>query len=47
MLLSGTAGARAAVLFLRCVGPYLLLTACFIALGGIFEGGGERRSCCG
>ena len=29
------------VLFLRCVGPYLLLTAGFIALGGVFEGGGE------
>jgi Na+-driven multidrug efflux pump len=29
------------VLFLRCVGPYLLLMACFIALGGVFEGGGD------
>ncbi|MBL1106032.1 polysaccharide biosynthesis C-terminal domain-containing protein [Streptomyces sp. 5-8] len=29
------------VLFLRCIGPYLLLMACFIALGGVFEGGGE------
>ncbi|KUN18902.1 MATE family efflux transporter [Streptomyces antibioticus] len=28
------------VLFLRCVGPYLLLMACFIALGGVFEGSG-------
>ncbi|MEU6378102.1 MATE family efflux transporter [Streptomyces sp. NPDC046909] len=28
------------VLFLRCIGPYLLLMACFIALGGVFEGGG-------
>lgn len=28
------------MLFLRCVGPYLLLMACFIALGGVFEGGG-------
>lgn len=25
------------MLFLRCVGPYLLLMACFIALGGVFE----------
>jgi Na+-driven multidrug efflux pump len=32
--------AHAGVLFLRCVGPYLLLMACFIALGGVFEGGG-------
>lgn len=28
------------VLFLRCVGPYLLLMACVIALGGVFEGSG-------
>ncbi|MFC8345347.1 MATE family efflux transporter [Streptomyces sp. NPDC057280] len=28
------------VLFLRCAGPYLLLMACFIALGGVFEGSG-------
>jgi putative MATE family efflux protein len=28
------------VLFLRCVGPYLLLMACLIALGGVFEGSG-------
>ncbi|MGW0733306.1 MATE family efflux transporter [Streptomyces sp. NPDC002851] len=27
-------------LFLRCAGPYLLLTACVIALGGVFEGSG-------
>jgi putative MATE family efflux protein len=32
--------AHQGVLFLRCVGPYLLLTACFIALGGVFEGSG-------
>ncbi|MHC3473354.1 MATE family efflux transporter [Streptomyces sp. 7R007] len=32
--------ARAGVLFLRCIGPYLLLMACFIALGGVFEGSG-------
>ncbi|MFJ8532631.1 MATE family efflux transporter [Streptomyces sp. NPDC093591] len=31
---------HAGVLFLRCVGPYLLLMACFIALGGVFEGSG-------
>ncbi|MEV4787795.1 MATE family efflux transporter [Streptomyces tuirus] len=28
------------VLFLRCVGPYLVLMACLIALGGVFEGSG-------
>lgn len=28
------------VLFLRCVGPYLVLMACCIALGGVFEGSG-------
>lgn len=28
------------VLFLRCVGPYLVLMGCFIALGGVFEGSG-------
>ncbi|MEV5609438.1 MATE family efflux transporter [Streptomyces sp. NPDC052225] len=27
-------------LFLRCVGPYLVLMAAFIALGGVFEGSG-------
>jgi putative MATE family efflux protein len=32
--------AHQGALFLRCVGPYLLLMACFIALGGVFEGGG-------
>ena len=32
--------AHAGVLFLRCVGPYLLLMAGFIALGGVFEGSG-------
>ncbi|CAL9586547.1 MATE family efflux transporter [Streptomyces sp. Tu 3180] len=32
--------AREGVLFLRCVGPYLLLMACCIALGGVFEGSG-------
>lgn len=31
------------MLFLRCVGPYLLLMACFIALGGVFEGSGQAR----
>lgn len=28
------------MLFLRCVGPYLLLMAGFIALGGVFDGSG-------
>ncbi|MWA14499.1 MATE family efflux transporter [Streptomyces sp. BA2] len=32
--------AAAGVLYLRCLGPYLVLLACFIALGGVFEGGG-------
>ncbi|QQM43875.1 MATE family efflux transporter [Streptomyces liliifuscus] len=32
--------AHQGVLFLRCAGPYLLLMACCIALGGVFEGGG-------
>jgi Na+-driven multidrug efflux pump len=29
------------VLFLRCVGPYLVVMACHIALGGVFEGSGS------
>lgn len=33
--------AAAGALCLRCLGPYLLLLACFIALGGVFEGGGD------
>ncbi|MER6347767.1 MATE family efflux transporter [Streptomyces sp. NPDC001595] len=37
---AGPEVAAAGVLFLRCVGPYLLLMACFIALGGVFEGSG-------
>jgi Na+-driven multidrug efflux pump len=37
---AGGAVADHGVLFLRCVGPYLLLMACFIALGGVFEGSG-------
>ncbi|MFJ6354074.1 MATE family efflux transporter [Streptomyces sp. NPDC092046] len=32
--------AGAGALFLRCLGPYLLLMAGFIALAGVFEGGG-------
>lgn len=36
---AGPAVAADGVLFLRCVGPYLLL-ACCIALGGVFEGSG-------
>ncbi|MFJ9822069.1 MATE family efflux transporter [Streptomyces sp. NPDC101151] len=38
---AGPEAARHGVLFLRCIGPYLLLMACFIALGGVFEGSGE------
>ncbi|MFC8095055.1 MATE family efflux transporter [Streptomyces sp. NPDC057301] len=37
---AGPGVAHAGVLFLRCSGPYLLLMACFIALGGVFEGSG-------
>ncbi|OIJ68796.1 MATE family efflux transporter [Streptomyces mangrovisoli] len=37
---AGGAVAHDGVLFLRCIGPYLLLTACCIALGGVFEGSG-------
>ncbi|MFQ6143113.1 MATE family efflux transporter [Streptomyces seoulensis] len=38
----GAAGevADAGALYLRCSGPYLILLACFIALGGVFEGSG-------
>ncbi|MFJ5083727.1 MATE family efflux transporter [Streptomyces sp. NPDC088706] len=32
--------AEAGTLYLRCLGPYLTLLACFVALGGVFEGGG-------
>ncbi|MEU0040278.1 MATE family efflux transporter [Streptomyces sp. NPDC006333] len=37
---AGPEVAHQGALFLRCVGPYLLLMACFIALGGVFEGSG-------
>ncbi|MDX3310365.1 MATE family efflux transporter [Streptomyces sp. ME08-AFT2] len=37
---SGPAVAHEGVLFLRCIGPYLLLMGGFIALGGVFEGSG-------
>ncbi|MFG2571845.1 MATE family efflux transporter [Streptomyces sp. NPDC048481] len=37
---AGPAVAREGTLFLRCIGPYLLLMAGFIAVGGVFEGGG-------
>ncbi|MGW3357912.1 MATE family efflux transporter [Streptomyces bungoensis] len=37
---AGPGVAGQGVLFLRCVGPYLLLMAGFIALGGVFEGSG-------
>jgi Na+-driven multidrug efflux pump len=30
----------AGTVFLRTLGPYLVLLACFIALGGVFQGGG-------
>ncbi|MFE5940371.1 MATE family efflux transporter [Streptomyces sp. NPDC056470] len=33
--------AAAGALFLRCLGPYLILTAGFIALAGVFEGAGD------
>lgn len=32
--------AQAGTLYLRTIGPYLILLACFIALGGVFEGSG-------
>ncbi|MGV9456511.1 MATE family efflux transporter [Streptomyces sp. NPDC003635] len=38
---AGPEVAREGVLFLRCIGPYLVLMACCIALGGVFEGGGN------
>lgn len=37
---AGPAVAADGVLLLRCLGPYLLLLACCIALGGVFEGSG-------
>ncbi|MGQ4363613.1 MATE family efflux transporter [Streptomyces sp. SAS_272] len=36
----GPAVAHQGVLFLRCIGPFLLLMGVFIALGGVFEGSG-------
>lgn len=44
--------ADAGALYLRCLGPYLVLLACFIALGGVFEGSGKspalaRITACG
>ncbi|SCF98776.1 MATE family efflux transporter [Streptomyces sp. Ncost-T10-10d] len=44
--------AEAGALYLRCLGPYLMLLACFIALGGVFEGSGgsaalARITACG
>ncbi|MET8296525.1 MATE family efflux transporter [Streptomyces sp. NPDC005180] len=44
--------AEAGALYLRCLGPYLVLLACFIALGGVFEGSGgsaalARVTACG
>lgn len=43
---AGPAVAHTGVPFLRCIGPYLLPMACFIALGGVFEGSGARPWCC-
>ncbi|MEU7576629.1 MATE family efflux transporter [Streptomyces sp. NPDC041068] len=37
---SGGEAAEAGALHLRCLGPYLMLLACYIALGGVFEAGG-------
>ncbi|MGW7367236.1 MATE family efflux transporter, partial [Streptomyces sp. NPDC054841] len=37
---AGPAVAGAGATYLRCLGPYLTLLACFIALGGVFEGSG-------
>ncbi|BAJ28123.1 MULTISPECIES: MATE family efflux transporter [Kitasatospora] len=34
----------AGALYLRCLGPYLVLLACFIALGGVFQGGGDSTA---
>ncbi|MFI6683635.1 MATE family efflux transporter [Streptomyces sp. NPDC050485] len=44
--------ADAGALYLRCLGPYLVLLSCFIALGGVFEGSGgspllARITACG
>ncbi|TGB10204.1 MATE family efflux transporter [Streptomyces sp. MZ04] len=49
---AGGAVADAGALYLRCLGPYLVLLACFIALGGVFEGSGAspalaRITACG
>lgn len=41
---AGPEAARQGVLFLRCAGPYLLLMAGFIALGGVFEGSGRASA---
>ncbi len=32
--------AEAGTVYLRCLGPYLVMLACFITLGGVFEGSG-------
>ncbi|MGW5530191.1 MATE family efflux transporter [Streptomyces xanthochromogenes] len=44
--------AAAGTLYLRCLGPYLVLLSCFIAVGGVFEGSGgspllARITACG
>ncbi|MEU5774090.1 MATE family efflux transporter [Streptomyces venezuelae] len=33
--------AAAGTLYLRCLGPYLVLLACFIGVAGVYEGGGD------
>lgn len=38
-----TAVTAAGAGYLRCLGPYLVLLACFIALGGVFQGSGTGR----
>ncbi|MFE0685551.1 MATE family efflux transporter [Streptomyces sp. NPDC058961] len=37
---AGGGAAAAGTLYLRCLGPYLVLLSCLIALGGVFEGSG-------
>lgn len=41
---AGPGVAAEGVLFLRCVGPYLVLMGCCIALGGVFEGSGRASA---
>ncbi|MFF1478832.1 MATE family efflux transporter, partial [Streptomyces sp. NPDC058301] len=39
--------AAAGTLYLRCLGPYLVLLSAFIALGGVFEGSGGSPALAG